>query len=77
MTSTHCVKITEKVSFNIVSEAATFTFEWMKNAKNGPIWQVLKPTACSLTELPDGSVIIGQKLVENAKNGKIQLRHFG
>ena len=30
------------------------------------------------TELPDRPVLIGQKLVENAKNkNKIQMRHFG
>ena len=33
-----------------------------------------KPEACGQTELPDRSVLIGQKLVENSK---IQMRHFG
>ena len=32
-----------------------------------------KPEACGQTVLPDRSVLIGQKLVENAK---IQKRHF-
>ena len=32
-----------------------------------------KPEACGQTVLPDKSVLIGQKLVENAK---IQMRHF-
>ena len=27
--------------------------------------------------LPDSSILIGQKLVENAKNSKLQMRHFG
>ena len=46
----------------------------IKNAKNGPIWRVFwKPEACGQTELPDRSVLIGQKLVENAK---IQMRYF-
>ena len=34
---------------------------------------------CGQTELPDRSVLIGQKLVENARIGKIkkiQMRHF-
>ena len=33
-----------------------------------------KPKACGQTELPDRSVLIGQKWVENAK---IHMRHFG
>ena len=32
-----------------------------------------KPEDCGQTELPDKSVLIGQKLVGNAK---IQMRHF-
>ena len=35
-----------------------------------------KPEACGQTVLPDKSVSIGQKLVENAKMPKIQMRHF-
>ena len=39
----------------------------LKNSKNGPIWRVFEnPKACGQTELPDRSVLIGQKLVENA-----------
>ena len=34
----------------------------------------LKPEAYYHTVLPDRSILIGQKLVENAK---IQIRHFG
>ena len=73
-----CLKITEKVSFNIAREA-TFKYilsgqKLIKNAKNGPFWRVFaKPEACGQTVLPDRSVLIGQKLVENAK---IQMRHF-
>ena len=40
-------------------------------------WTILtgfsKPEACGQTVLPDRSVLIGQKLMENAK---IQMRHF-
>ena len=36
-----------------------------------------KPEACGQTVLPDMSVLIGQKLVENAIISKIQMRHFG
>ena len=34
--------------------------------------EFLKPKACGQTELPDKSVLIGQKLVENAKIKKIR-----
>ena len=36
----------------------------------------LKNEACGQTELPDRSVMIGQKLVENAKMPKVEMRHF-
>ena len=32
---------------------------------------------CGQTALPDSSILKGQKLVENAKIQKIQMRHFG
>ena len=35
----------------------------IKNAKNGPFWKL---EACGQMELPDRSILIGQKLVENA-----------
>ena len=35
-----------------------------------------KPEACGQTVLPDKPVLIGQKLVENAKIPKIQMGHF-
>ena len=38
--------------------------------------EFLKPEACGQTVLPDRSILIGQKLVENAKTTKIQMRHF-
>ena len=38
--------------------------------------EFLKPEACGQTVLPDRSVLIGQKLMENAKIAKIQMRHF-
>ena len=73
---TRCLKITEKVSFNIASEASYVYIsngqKLIKNAKNGQFWRV----ACGQTVLPDRSVLIGQKLVENAKIAKIEMRHF-
>ena len=70
-----CLKITEKVSFNIASEVSYVYIlsgqKLIKNAKNGPFWRVFENLV-----LPDRSVLIGQKLVENAKMPKIQMRHF-
>ena len=44
--STQCLKITEKVSFNIASEASYIYIisgqKLIKNAKNGPIWRVFE-----------------------------------
>ena len=76
---TRCLKITEKVSFNIASEASYVYIlsgqKLIKNAKNGPFWRVFeKPKVCGQTVLPDRSVLKGQKLVENAKIKK--MRHF-
>ena len=71
-TSTRCLKITEKVSFNIASKESYVYIlsgqKFLKNAKNGPFWRSFeKPEACGQTVLPDRSVLIGQKLVENVK----------
>ena len=67
------LKITEKVSFNIVSEASYVYIlsgqKLIKNAQNVPFW---KPEACRQTELPDMSVLIWQTLVENAKIEKFK-----
>ena len=73
-----CLKITEKVSFNIASEASyVYVLSGQKLIKNAQKWSNLasfwKPKTFGQTELPDMSVLIGQKLVENAK---IQMRHF-
>ena len=73
-----CLKITEKVSFNIASETSyVYILSGQKFIKKSQNWSILasfwKLEACGLTVLPDRSVLIGQKLVENAK---IQMRHF-
>ena len=60
----------EKVSFNIASEASYVYIlsgqKLIKKTKNPQFWQVLRK-ACGKTVLPDRSLLIGQKLVENAK----------
>ena len=70
--SSRCLKITEKVSFNIASEATyVYILSGQKFIEKRQKWFNLaifgKPKACCQTELPDRSVLIGQKLVENAK----------
>ena len=73
-----CMKVIEKVSFNIASEASYVYIlsgqKLIKIDKNGPFWRVFfrKPEACGQTVLPDRSVLIGQKLVENAKIQKLK-----
>ena len=77
MSFTHINKITEKVSFNIASEASyVYILSGQKLIKNAQKWCILasfwKPEACGQTVLPDRSVLIGQKWVENAKIGKFK-----
>ena len=75
-----CLKITEKVSFNIASEASYVYIlsgqKLIENAKNGPFRNIsasfCKPDAWGQTVLPDRSVLIGQKMVENAKFEKFK-----
>ena len=76
--SVHGVWKSQKKSHSTLrAKRATFTF-WedkssLKNAKNGPICSSFwKPEACGQTVLPDRSVLIGQKLVENAKIKKFK-----
>ena len=69
-----CLKITEKVSFDILNEASNIYFlSWQKfieNAKNGQFWRVFgKPEACGQTVLPDRSILIEKK---NGANTKIE-----
>ena len=66
------MKITEKVSFNIASEASyVYILSGQKCIINAKKCLILasfwKPEACGQTVLPDRSILIGQKLVENAK----------
>ena len=75
------LKITEKVSFNIASEASYIYIlsrqKFTKKAKNGRILASFwKSEVCCQTVLPDRSILIGQKSVENAKIEKFEMRHF-
>ena len=60
--------MTEKVSFNIASEASyVYILRGSKMPKMSILPCFRKPEAFGKTVLPDRSVLIGQKLVENAK----------
>ena len=80
--TTQCLKFTEKVSFNIASEASYVYIlsgqKLIKNAKNVSILASFwKPEACGQTVLPDRSISKGQKLVENAKIQKFKCDILG
>ena len=61
----------KKYHSTLRAKRATFTFWMDKSSLKMPKMLILasfwKPKACGQTELPDRSVLIGQKLVENAK----------
>ena len=72
------MKITETVSFNIASEASyVYILSEQKLIKNAIKWSILanfwKPEDCGQTVLPDRSILIGQKLMENAKKFKCDI----
>ena len=71
-----CLQISEKVAFNIASEASYVYIlsrqKFIENAKKPSILASFwKPEFCGQTVLPDRSLLKGQKLVENAKIGKL------
>ena len=82
-TCSQCMKITEKVAFNIASEASYVYIlskqKFIENAKNYPFWRVFENLKLVVKQCyqPDRSILVERKLVENAKIRKIQMRHFG
>ena len=75
---TRCLKIAEKVSFNIASEASYVYIlsgqKLIKNAKNGPFWRVFKNLKLAVKQsYQTGQFFIGQKLVENAKSDNFDI----
>ena len=70
--SPQCLKILEKVSFNIASEASyLYILSWKEFIKNAKKWPILvsfwKPEAFDLTVIPDRLSLIGQKWVKMPK----------
>ena len=75
--NSQCLKIGKKVAFNIASEASYVYIlsrqKFIENAKKSSILASFwKHEACGQTVLPDRSILIGQKLVENAKIPKFK-----
>ena len=65
-----CLKITEKVSFNIASEASyvyNLDKSSLKMTKMVNLASFWNSEVCGQTVLPDITVLIGQKLEDNAK----------
>ena len=62
------MKITEKVSFNIASEASYFyILSGIKNDKNGSFWQVFENLKLAVKQCYQ---------TEIGQNAKILMRHF-
>ena len=78
-TTPQCLKILKKVAFNIASEASYVYIlngqKLIKNVKIGPFWRVFENLKLAVKQLPDRSILKGQKLLENAKNQNGQNSH--
>ena len=81
MTS-RCLKITEKVSFSIESEASYVYIlsgqKLIKNAKNGAFWRVFENLKLARSNSVTRQVTFNRtKIGGKCLNWKIQMRHFG
>ena len=77
-----CLKITEKASFNIASEASyVYILSGQKLIEKCQKWSILasfwKPEVSGQTVLPDRSLLIEQKMVKNAKIQNLKCDIFG
>ena len=76
-TTSRCLKITEKVSFKIASEACYVYIlsgqKLIKNAKNGSFWRVFENLKLAVKQCYQ----TGQKMVENAKIEKFKCDILG
>ena len=76
---TQCLKVTEKVAFNIASEASyVYILSRQKFMKNAPKWSILasfwKPETCCVTRQVNFN---RTKIGGMCQNLKTQIRHFG
>ena len=82
ITIARCLKITEKVSFNIASKASYVYIilsgrKFIKNAKNGPIWGVFENLSLRSNIATRQVSFNMTKISGKCQNSKIQMRHFG
>ena len=75
-----CLKITEKVSFNIASEASYVCIlsgqKLFKNAKNGPFWRVFENLKIAGNSDTRQVSFNWTKNGGKCQNSKVQMRHF-
>ena len=75
-----CLKITEKVSFNIASEASYVYIlsgqKLVQNAKNGPFRRVLKTRSLRSNSVTRQVSLNRTKIDEKCQNSINQMRHF-
>ena len=66
---------------SLIQASYVYIMSGQKFIKNAKKWSNLasfwKPEACGQTVLPDRSILIGQKLVENAKIESLKCDIFG
>ena len=78
--NTRCLKITEKVSFNIASEASYVYIlsgrKLIKNAKNGPFWRVFENLKLAVKQSYQTSQFNRSNIGGKCQTLKIQMRHF-
>ena len=75
-------KITEKVSFNIVSEGSYVYISSgqkfiAKNAKNSQFLRVFENLKLAVKQCYQTGQLSGKKMMEKCPNAKIQIRQFG
>ena len=74
-------KSKKKVAFNIASEASYVYIlsgqKFIKNAKNGPIWWVLKTKSLRSNSVTRKVIFHRSKIGGKCQNWTIEMRHFG
>ena len=79
-TVSQCLKITEKVSFNIASEASYVHIlcgqKFIKNAKNGQFGEFLKTRSLRSNSVTRQVSLYRTKIDEKCQNSINQMRHF-
>ena len=64
---TRCLKITKSLIQHCERSELRLHFEWTKVNQFATVASFWRPEACGQTVLPDRSILIGQKMMRNAK----------